>query len=46
MVFTLANVGLPGTSGFIGEFLSLVGTFQINTPVATIATLGVSLPAS
>src|SRR5205823_6557435 len=31
MVFTLANVGLPGTSGFIGEFLSLVGTFKINT---------------
>jgi NADH-quinone oxidoreductase subunit M len=45
MVFTLANVGLPGTSGFIGEFLSLLGTFQINTWVATLATLGVILSA-
>jgi NADH-quinone oxidoreductase subunit M len=41
MLFTLANVGLPGTSGFVGEFLSLIGTFKINTPVATLATLGV-----
>src|SRR5438105_15132656 len=40
MVFTLANVGLPGTSGFIGEFLSLIGTFKVNTWVATFATLG------
>src|SRR5262249_24215016 len=39
MVFTLANVGLPGTSGFIGEFLSLIGTFKVNIPVATLATL-------
>ena len=31
MVFTLANVGLPGTSGFVGEFLSLIGTFKANT---------------
>ena len=31
MVFTLANVGLPGTSGFVGEFLTLIGTFQVNT---------------
>src|SRR5262249_60093003 len=31
MVFTLANVGLPGTTGFIGEFLTLIGTFRINT---------------
>src|SRR5207302_7156808 len=46
MVFTLANVGLPGTSGFIGEFLSLVGTFKINTAVATFATLGVILSAA
>jgi NADH-quinone oxidoreductase subunit M len=46
MVFTLANVGLPGTSGFIGEFLSLIGTFQINTSVATFATLGVILSAA
>jgi NADH-quinone oxidoreductase subunit M len=46
MVFTLANVGLPGTSGFIGEFLALIGTFRINTPVATLATLGVILSAA
>src|SRR5262249_46603679 len=46
MVFTLANVGLPGTSGFIGEFLSLIGTFRINIPVATFATLGVILSAA
>ena len=30
MVFTLANVGLPGTSGFVGEFLTLIGTFKVN----------------
>jgi NADH-quinone oxidoreductase subunit M len=41
MVFTLANVGLPGTSGFIGEFLSLIGTFKVNTSVAILATLGI-----
>ncbi|HEX2430691.1 MAG TPA: NADH-quinone oxidoreductase subunit M [Aestuariivirgaceae bacterium] len=41
MVFTLANVGLPGTSGFIGEFLALIGTFKVNVTVATVATLGV-----
>jgi NADH-quinone oxidoreductase subunit M len=41
MVFTLANVGLPGTTGFVGEFLSLIGTFKVNTWVATFATLGV-----
>src|ERR1700760_4552081 len=46
MVFTLANVGLPGTSGFIGEFLSLIATFKINLPVAPLATLGVVLPAA
>jgi NADH-quinone oxidoreductase subunit M len=46
MVFTLANVGLPGTSGFIGEFLSLIGTFKVNVPVATFATLGVILSAA
>ena len=45
MVFTLANVGLPGTSGFVGEFLSLIGTFKINTSVAFLATLGVILSA-
>jgi NADH-quinone oxidoreductase subunit M len=46
MVFTLANVGLPGTSGFIGEFLTLLGAFRVNTLVATIATLGVILSAA
>lgn len=45
MVFTLANVGLPGTSGFIGEFLTLLGTFRTNIVVATLATLGVILSA-
>jgi NADH-quinone oxidoreductase subunit M len=45
MVFTLANVGLPGTSGFIGEFLTLLGTFRVNVVVATLATLGVILSA-
>jgi NADH-quinone oxidoreductase subunit M len=45
MVFTMANVGLPGTSGFVGEFLTLLGTFRVNIPVATIATLGVILSA-
>jgi NADH-quinone oxidoreductase subunit M len=46
MVFTLANVGLPGTTGFIGEFLSLIGTFRVNTWVATLATLGTILSAA
>jgi NADH-quinone oxidoreductase subunit M len=46
MVFTLANVGLPGTSGFVGEFLSLIGTFKINTSVAFLATVGVILSAA
>jgi len=45
MVFTLANVGLPGTSGFVGEFLALIGTFKANIPVAALATLGVILSA-
>jgi NADH-quinone oxidoreductase subunit M len=31
MIFTMANVGLPGTSGFVGEFLTLIGVFQVNT---------------
>jgi NADH-quinone oxidoreductase subunit M len=43
MVFTLANVGLPGTSGFIGEFLTLIGAFQSNTWVAFFATFGTIL---
>ncbi|MGB0498940.1 MAG: NADH-quinone oxidoreductase subunit M [Rubricella sp.] len=45
MLFTMANVGLPGTSGFIGEFLTLVGVFQENTWVALFATTGVILSA-
>ncbi len=46
MLFTMANVGLPGTSGFVGEFLTLVGIFQANTWVAAVATTGVILSAS
>ena len=46
LVFTLANVGLPGTSGFIGEFLTLLGTFQSNSWVAFFATTGVILSAA
>jgi NADH-quinone oxidoreductase subunit M len=45
LIFTMANVGLPGTSGFVGEFLTLLGTFRVNVVVATIATLGVILSA-
>jgi NADH-quinone oxidoreductase subunit M len=46
MLFTMANVGLPGTSGFVGEFLTLMATFQVNTWVATVATTGVILSAA
>ena len=46
MIFTLANVGLPGTSGFVGEFLALIGTFKVNPAVATLATIGVILSAA
>ncbi|MCA3456495.1 MAG: NADH-quinone oxidoreductase subunit M [Rhodobacter sp.] len=46
MFFTMANVGLPGTSGFIGEFLTLAGIFQVNTWVAAVATSGVILSAA
>jgi NADH-quinone oxidoreductase subunit M len=46
MVFTMANVGLPGTSGFVGEFLTLIGAFQSNTWVALFATTGVILSAA
>ncbi len=45
MIFTLAAIGLPGTSGFIGEFLILMGTFKESFLVATIASLGVVLGA-
>ena len=46
MFFTMANVGLPGTSGFVGEFLTLMGIFQVNTGVAAVATSGVILSAA
>jgi len=46
MFFTMANVGLPGTSGFVGEFLTLVGVFQVNTWVAAVAATGVILSAA
>jgi NADH-quinone oxidoreductase subunit M len=45
MLFTMGNVGLPGTSGFVGEFLSLVGAYKANTTVAILATTGVILSA-
>jgi len=46
MVFMLASVGLPGTSGFVGEFLVLLGAFQANTWVCLLATTGVVLGAA
>ena len=45
MAFTFANIGLPGTTGFIGEFLTLLGTFQANNWVAFLATVGTILSA-
>jgi NADH-quinone oxidoreductase subunit M len=45
MVFMLASVGLPGTSGFVGEFLVLVGIFQVNAWVAALVATGVILGA-
>ncbi len=46
MVFTLASVGLPGTSGFVGEILSLIGAFQVSSWVAFLATTGIILGAA
>ena len=46
MIFTMANIGLPGTSGFVGEFLTLIGAFKVNTFVAFFATVGVILSAA
>ena len=46
MFFTMANVGLPGTSGFVGEFLTLVAVFKVNTWVAAVATSGVIFSAA
>ncbi|HEY4134171.1 MAG TPA: NADH-quinone oxidoreductase subunit M [Alphaproteobacteria bacterium] len=46
LVFTMASVGLPGTGGFVGEFLVLVGAYQANTWVALFATTGLILGAA
>jgi NADH-quinone oxidoreductase subunit M len=46
MVFTLGNVGLPGTTGFVGEFLTLAGAFRVNTWVAFLAAIGMILSAA
>ncbi|WP_114391800.1 NADH-quinone oxidoreductase subunit M [Oleisolibacter albus] len=46
MVFMLASVGLPGTSGFVGEFLTMLGAFQVNTWVAFFAATGLVLGAA
>ncbi|MGY6547513.1 MAG: NADH-quinone oxidoreductase subunit M [Roseinatronobacter sp.] len=46
LLFTMANVGLPGTSGFVGEFLTYVAVFQVNTWVALVAATGVILSAA
>ena len=46
LIFTMANVGLPGTSGFVGEFLTLLGIFKVNTWVALFAATGVVLSAA
>ncbi|WP_417264063.1 NADH-quinone oxidoreductase subunit M [Celeribacter sp.] len=45
LFFTMANVGLPGTSGFIGEFLTIIGMFQANTWIALVAASGVIFSA-
>ena len=46
LLFTMASVGLPGTSGFVGEFLALVGAYQLNSWVAFVATTGIILGAA
>ncbi len=46
MIFTMANVGLPGTSGFVGEFLTLLAVFEVNTWIALFAATGVILSAA
>ena len=46
MVFTMASVGLPGTSGFVGEFLALAGAYRANSWVAFVATTGIILGAA
>jgi NADH-quinone oxidoreductase subunit M len=46
MLFTMASVGLPGTSGFVGEFLSLAGTYQVSTTITLLCTTGIILGAA
>ncbi len=46
MLFTMASIGLPGTSGFVGEFLSLAGIYQVSTVTAAICTTGIILGAA
>ncbi|MCK5932322.1 MAG: NADH-quinone oxidoreductase subunit M [Fulvimarina manganoxydans] len=46
LIFTMANVGLPGTSGFVGEFLTMMGVFRVNSWVAIFAATGVILSAA
>jgi NADH-quinone oxidoreductase subunit M len=46
MLFTMASIGLPGTSGFVGEFLSLAGIYQVSTWVTLVCTSGIILGAA
>ena len=46
MLFTMASVGLPGTSGFVGEFLALLGTYRVSTWAAIVGTTGIILAAA
>jgi NADH-quinone oxidoreductase subunit M len=46
LLFTMAAIGLPGTSGFVGEFLSLLGIYQMSSWVALISTTGIILGAA
>jgi NADH-quinone oxidoreductase subunit M len=46
LFFTMASIGLPGTSGFVGEFLSLAGIYQVSTTVALVCTTGIILGAA
>ena len=46
MLFTMASIGLPGTSGFVGEFLSLAGIYQVSTVTAAVCTTGIILGAA
>ncbi len=46
LLFTMASIGLPGTSNFVGEFLSLAGIYQVSTTVALVCTTGIILGAA